>query len=203
MNCQTALSSCETAEFHGDRSGEAIVNGFSPDIEAQGPSLPVDGIHVTTWKLLVYCVLAPGIYHLAWLAERRNWFNRIAGEEFIKASHLVVISFLIYIQILMRADAIISTLNGAILFGLYIYLFVKIAEAMEHHILIHQGRKVKFNRCLIILANIYYLNHKMGTFLLERQEDGDSGRNRARDAAAGIRPAVVKLTPPLCATRNP
>ena len=98
-------------------------------------------------------------YYVIWFLERYTTFNKIAKEEIISRNCVIGMAVLLGVHYL----AIIMTDYGGPFILLFLVVAVafsfKIATALEHYYSTELQEDLKFNRALLVVFNIFYINY--------------------------------------------
>lgn len=110
--------------------------------------------------IMVVLTIATGLfYYVIWFLERYKSFNKIAKEEIITRNCVLGMAILLGIHYL----AIVMTPYG----GPFILLFLvvaiafsfRIADVLERYYEVELDQSLKFNRALLVVFNIFYINY--------------------------------------------
>jgi hypothetical protein len=112
-----------------------------------------------TIVLLPLTIVTGLFYYVIWFLERYKTFNKIAKEEIISRNYIIGMAVLLGLHYL----AIIMTDYGGpfVLFFLVVVIAssFRIATALEQHYKSKLNQELKFNRTLLVIFNIFYINY--------------------------------------------
>lgn len=119
-----------------------------------------------TLKLILLGIFTFGIYFFIWLAERRKAMDELAGKEVFDVKLMIAAALASGFSTLFTVVS--AAMNShwidpfSLIYGiLFIVISFKVATFFELYIAKEFKIDVKFNKFLLILFNIMYLNYKI------------------------------------------
>lgn len=112
-----------------------------------------------TASMLLLTIVTGLFYYVIWFLERYKTFNKMAKEEIITRNCVLGMAILLGIHYL----AIIMTNYGGPFVLLFLVVIIafsfRIATALEQYYESELNQTLKFNRALLIVFNVFYINY--------------------------------------------